>query len=117
MNTLTNDPKIDVREWLTPLQRIESLAQTLRVPASLAAERRETLEMELADLEASLPAAISEPLRGRTRSARRLVAVARNHQCSACHTRVPRGDQGYVLLGRPVFCQFCGVLLHPEETA
>lgn len=114
MKTTSSDTKLDVREWLMPLRRIETLAQLLRGQAKNPSDERETYEMEFADLEAGLPPAIAEPLRGRSRSARRMIAVARNHQCESCHTRVPRGDQGDLLLGRPVFCQFCGVLLYEE---
>jgi predicted nucleic acid-binding Zn-ribbon protein len=117
MKTIPTDDKIDVREWLTPLRRIETLSQLLRAGAPQSSEQRETCEMELADLEASLPAAIADPLRGRSRSARRMVAIARGHQCESCHTRVPRGDQVDLLLCRPVFCQFCGVLLYLDQSA
>lgn len=105
-----------VAGWREPLAKIEQLAIALRNDNSLAPERREMLEVEFVELQMNLPAAILDALRGRMRSGGRLVASVRRGQCTSCYTKIPRGDYPTLLAGRtPVFCHYCGVLLHADD--
>lgn len=116
MTTNTAETQIEILAWVEPLQRMERLTGLLRALGAELEELREAREAELAALRASLPPALLSMLRGRIRCGQRLVSPARRGQCSACYTRIPRGDYPAVLAGRSVVCcQYCQVLLFADE--
>ena len=113
----TTEESSTATDWVSTLQRLETLGSELRQPGdALPLDRREPKEIEFIDLQSALPAGVLLAVRARINRGERLVASAYGARCGACHVAMPRGDHVAVLVGEKIVpCQCCGVLLHADD--